>query len=712
MYSVGELIQDRYKVSAILHGGMGLVYVCHDLSEHRLVALKTLQDHLITQFTGMERFVREARTWIMLGRHLNIVHASKVEQIQGLPYVFMEYVAGYTQYGSSLRGWILHRGLDVALSIDVVVQVCNGLSYAQRRMPGIVHRDLKPENILITYDKVAKVSDFGLVKAVADQEDFLDCLPEDEIQEFFQATLTRSGRVVGTPPYMSPEQCIGEHLDCRSDIYAIGCVLYESLTGRWLLDSQSPSDWLKWHIYGTPTPPSKLSSNVPPFLDEIVLHCLEKKPHNRYIAFDELARDLEDAYCRLTGLPYSCPRTEDELSESESDEQIDQATSFMILGERELALEELDRVLATNPNSFKAWSNKGIVLSKLERHEESLACLDKALTLQPHSVEPRINKAVVYLQLGDLDEAIALLREVLKLDPQASRAWVNLGTAHQFQGKNLDALEHYDTALAIDPWSPEAWVNRGNILSQEGRSDEAKLSYRQALLHSVSFLKRTELAFWLVDVLDSEEVFEFALRSLDRIPADQLLEKIPGAKVDDLKPLLGDDTDQIVQLPGFAVALAKMIVLPSKLTFYYRSRRTDSETRQVIEDIHTVVEEWLKISRQDQSDQRLVNRAAAYLYLFCAMQLIGADAYEPAINMLDKVLEHGLDAGIVWGMYGFCLYVLNRWEEALDCIEKSLDRASQDGETLGIRDELLDIRRHIVVSQSSQQKLYGKGEAG
>lgn len=211
------------------------------------MALKTLQDRFLKTLTTATRFSREAQTWMTLGAHPHIVHAYKVEQIHGLPYIFMEYIGGRSPFGSNLRGWILHRAISTRFAIDLTLQICHGLLHAQRTLPGLVHRDLKPENILITHSKLAKITDFGLVAAISDDHDWLALLP-DASQELFAPTLTKLGPIVGTPPYMSPEQCIGDSIDHRSDIYSLGCVLYELLTGRWLFDSRSPREWSQWHV--------------------------------------------------------------------------------------------------------------------------------------------------------------------------------------------------------------------------------------------------------------------------------------------------------------------------------------------------------------------------------------------------------------------------------------------------------------------------------
>lgn len=704
MYNVGETIQNRYRVQSILYGGMGIVYICDDQIEDQIVAIKTLQERFLTGIRGMERFVREARTWLALERHANIVHASKVEKIEGFPYIFMEYVAGDMLYGSSLRGWILHKGVTIDFALDAIIQICQGLSYAQSRVPGIVHRDLKPENILITQNKVVKVSDFGLV-TIADEEHFIDHLPADERQESFHATLTHTGRIVGTPPYMSPEQCVvGGSIDWRSDIYTLGCILYELITGRWLMDSRAPSEWIQWHIQKPPISPSKINRNVPPYVDRIVLRCLEKKPDDRYVTFDQLASEVIEAYQRYTGSPYPQHALEEQLIVSIDDERMNRAGSYLLLRESERALEELDKVLVSKPNSVNAWIAKGTALIMLERHEESLSCLDKALELEPISVPARINKGLIYSRLGHTDRARGLLQEALELNPQALAAWVNLGVVYQELGSNKDALKCWDTALSIDPWSREGWVNRGNLLRAEGREAEANLSYRQAMLYSISFAERSELAFQLFQVGDilfqDGEIFEAAMSSVDRTPINVLLERLSNTERDAgvLKIGFGANLEILQRLPTFLIVYAKVTLLVSRLDFQLKSHRSQIDNSNLLDPVYSLITEWT--GKYRSVDNHLLDGAVAFLHLMLALQLMASDQYELATKVFPQVLQLGLDLGTVWGAYGECLYFLKQWPEALECFEKSISRISEDDfKEIDLRWEILYMRGHILMNQ-------------
>ncbi|MCK4788925.1 MAG: serine/threonine protein kinase, partial [Desulfobacteraceae bacterium] len=270
--------------------GMGIVYVCHDYVEEETVAIKTFQNRFLEDPTIIERFKWEAETWVRLGKHTNIVEAKRVENHAGKPHIYLEYVVGDERYGSSLSGWIHNGGLfrngkpDMPLILDFAIRFCHGMIHAEKRFyemgKPFVHRDIKPANILVTRDKVVKVTDFGLVKAFADLDQDIPLMTvEDGVSR--RLSVSKSGAVCGTPPYMSPEQCLGyANIDVRSDIYAFGCVLYEMLTGRLVFDCRTPDEFIRHHLQVRPNSPNVLRD-----LDTVVLKCLEKKPANRYADF-------------------------------------------------------------------------------------------------------------------------------------------------------------------------------------------------------------------------------------------------------------------------------------------------------------------------------------------------------------------------------------------------------------------------------------------
>lgn len=317
LYQVGDKIEGRYEIHKVLGGpgksGMGIVYVCYDSEGGESLALKTLQDRFASEQGALDRFKWEAETWIRLEKHYNIVRALLVKVIDHKPYILMEYVAGDPRYGPDLSGWIRGGGLrrndrpNIDLVLDFSLQFCHGMTHAKRKFGEMgkpfVHRDVKPSNILVTNDRVVKVTDFGLVKAFAEsREESISIMVEAE--GYQKLGLSKAGGICGTPPYMSPEQCVGEdQIDERSDIYSFGCVLYEMLTGRHVFEASAPKDFIRHHLKSVP-----LSPNAYGALDSVVMKCLEKDQLRRYQTFQELERELAKLCLRLTGKLAEPPR--------------------------------------------------------------------------------------------------------------------------------------------------------------------------------------------------------------------------------------------------------------------------------------------------------------------------------------------------------------------------------------------------------------------
>lgn len=279
---IGAVVAGRFRVETLIgEGGMGRVYQATQLGLNRRAAVKVLHPHLAQKEELAARFEREARTASMLN-HPNSVIVYDFGRWEGQLYIAMEYLEG--------------RGLDQLLMregrippdriVYFMGQLCDALSAAHRI--DLLHRDLKPENLIIVKDaegrEVLKVVDFGLA--------FL--MEGDKSQR-----LTRDGSVSGTPAYMSPEQALDKELDRRSDIYAVGCILYELLCGSPPFEGSSPVECLAMHLYDEPVPPSQRArGSVDKALETTALWCLEKAPENRPQTIDEVKVALLEALDR------------------------------------------------------------------------------------------------------------------------------------------------------------------------------------------------------------------------------------------------------------------------------------------------------------------------------------------------------------------------------------------------------------------------------
>ncbi len=254
------------------HGGMGEVYLAHQVSLDRRVAVKVLPRSLATQENFIERFQREAKAAANL-IHPNVIQIYSIGVEQGTPYFAMEYVDGEDLAERLKRV----KRLSYEEAVDIVAGVANALACAYEK--NIVHRDIKPSNIMLDKNNVVKVMDFGLAKATQGGD---------------QVNLTQSGLIMGTPNYMSPEQARGEPLDCRSDLYSLGVVFYELITGRLPFVADTPAALIYKHAYEEPEPPHVVNPDVPPFLEEIVTRLLAKDPNDRYQNPKALLLDLNE----------------------------------------------------------------------------------------------------------------------------------------------------------------------------------------------------------------------------------------------------------------------------------------------------------------------------------------------------------------------------------------------------------------------------------
>ncbi|HJQ71136.1 MAG TPA: bifunctional serine/threonine-protein kinase/formylglycine-generating enzyme family protein [Blastocatellia bacterium] len=277
---VGTILDDKYRIEEkIGEGGMGKVYRAVHIHMDNTVAIKILHPHLASDTTALERFRREARAAAHI-RHPNAVVVTDfgVAKDSGIAYLVMEFLEGV-----ELRAKIKEqKQLDYEESFYIVQQTCSALQAAHAK--GIIHRDLKPDNIwlLSSEEGIArvKVLDFGIAKLKSSAD---------------TGTLTQQGMIVGTPFYMSPEQCKGEELDARSDIYSLGIILYEMLTGQVPFQASTPVGVVLKHANEPPRPPRELRDNIPVTVQDVILRALKKLPEERQESAIQLAQEFEIA---------------------------------------------------------------------------------------------------------------------------------------------------------------------------------------------------------------------------------------------------------------------------------------------------------------------------------------------------------------------------------------------------------------------------------
>src|SRR3954470_16547673 len=264
---IGRVFDRRYTIERKLGaGGMANVYLAEDGELGRRLAIKILNDRHAHDDQFVERFRREAKNAAGLS-HPNIVSIYDRGEFDGSYYIAMEYLEGRT-----LKELIVRNGpTPVPIAIDYARQILSAVAFAHRN--GVVHRDIKPHNIVVARDGRLKVTDFGIARSGASQ-------------------MTEVGSIIGTAQYLSPEQARGSQVDQTSDIYSVGVVLYELLTGQVPFTGDTPLEIAMKHLSEVPKPPSELREDVPPDLDMVVLRALAKDPSERYQSAEEMDADL------------------------------------------------------------------------------------------------------------------------------------------------------------------------------------------------------------------------------------------------------------------------------------------------------------------------------------------------------------------------------------------------------------------------------------
>jgi predicted Ser/Thr protein kinase len=269
MATTPHVLLDRYEVGRLLGaGGMAEVFEGRDRLLARRVAIKVLQAQFARDPSFLIRFKREAQAAASLS-HPNIVGVYDTGTEDGTHFIVMEYVDGRT-----LKDVIRAEGpLYPERAAEICADVCSALAAAHAR--GLIHRDIKPGNVMLTPDGKVKVMDFGIARATTSE------------------TITQTAAVVGTAQYISPEQAQGQTVDYRSDLYSVGCCLYEMLTGTVPFTGATPVAIAYRHVREDPTPPRMLNADVPAPLEAICLKAMAKLPDNRYQTAAELHDDLE-----------------------------------------------------------------------------------------------------------------------------------------------------------------------------------------------------------------------------------------------------------------------------------------------------------------------------------------------------------------------------------------------------------------------------------
>lgn len=261
---VGQIFDNRYRIEKVIGiGGMAIVFKATDLLMRRLVAVKILKDEIAGDEPSVKRFINEYKAVAMLS-HPNIVNIYDVSVRENIKYIVMEFVDGIT-----LKNYMRHREvLNLREIVSYTTQILRALDHAHKK--GIIHRDIKPQNIMLLKNGAIKVMDFGIAK-----------LPNAE-------TVTMTDKAIGTVYYISPEQVSGGQIDARSDLYALGVMLYEMATGHLPFTADTPVSVALMQVNDTATPPRQINPQIPVGLEQIILRAMDKDPEARYQSAEEM----------------------------------------------------------------------------------------------------------------------------------------------------------------------------------------------------------------------------------------------------------------------------------------------------------------------------------------------------------------------------------------------------------------------------------------
>lgn len=461
-YQPGDRIGGRYQVHQALMGGMGEVYLCLDLETIHPYALKTFQQRYQTGTQRLHQaFEKEVATWVALEKHPNIVRCFYMDTLDNQPFMVLEWIAGEEGKETDLRGWLRRGPLDLRLALDITIDICRGLIHAQEKQPGLVHCDLKPENILIAQGRLAKITDFGLVEIAQEADLELDATT-DAIETGRRQSIVGRRGIVGTPAYMAPEQWRGENLDERTDIYAVGCVLYEMLTGHPPFRASTFDGFHRQHLKAV-IPKLEGGQHWARSIDTLLTRCLAKAQTERFVTASDLLRQLALIYeQRFKELP----KVVSISGEFTAEDYSNRGSTYANLHQYDKALEDLTYAIELNPEFGPAYYNRGGVYYHLQRYVEALSDMTRSISVDPADAATAENRGVIYERMGRNDEALDDFNRAIELTPFSGQVFYNRGRIYRKLQHNQQALADFTRAIELEPTYVQPYITRGELYSE------------------------------------------------------------------------------------------------------------------------------------------------------------------------------------------------------------------------------------------------------
>jgi serine/threonine protein kinase len=502
-------------ISRLGQGGMGQVYKARHTGLDKLVAVKVLPSELARNDSLRQRFMNEAR---MAGKleHPNITPVYAVDEDDGQPFIVMQLVDGVP-----VSRLVSRQGVDPLLAVRIAAQAARGLAYAHAR--DVVHRDIKPDNLLILNNGRVKISDFGVAAAIGSES---------------------AGGHSGSPPYMSPEQCRGEPLDGRSDVYSLGVTLYLLLTGRRPFLGETSQALILMHQQDDFPALTELHPGLPRELERIVHRMLARDPAGRYQDTEELAEDLEAVAELIRGSrrrTVTVPRGSSESSiyrmatqaAEQASEELDRnetielavlsmttqlensvtdAQNALKRARFEDALKQVENAMRIKGDAQRLYLLRGHIYRKMRRLEDALADYAQAVELNPEDPRARGFLGSLQRMTGDLSGARENLRYALKLNAHNIEARISLGKIYEKAKAWKAAEREYEKCLELVPGDERGYVALAVLLIGQDKPERARRMLNRALEINPSF---AETLFWL-SVLESPVNAEEGLKLLER----------------------------------------------------------------------------------------------------------------------------------------------------------------------------------------------------
>ena len=507
---VGRTISHYQLLSLLGAGGMGEVYLARDPRLDRTVALKILPGELAADADRLQRFTREAKAASALN-HPNVATIYDVGESDGISFIVMEHVEGETLLAR------IRRRMTPPEVVDIAVQAADALDLAHAK--GITHRDIKPANLMLTHRGTVKVLDFGVAKVARNDEGRLN-------GDWTVEPVTAVGSVVGSAPYMSPEQIVGGDVDSRSDVFSLGVVIYQMATGQLPFSGSTPAEMKERILHSAPTTMMRLNPDTPPELERITLKCLDKRTDGRYQSARALLTDLWPLKRHLeTNVARGAPDAM-RLERSRRSGSHPGAAAVTPEVADDASITEAPRASEASELVARGWAH--LRSGSFFEVSAAVSAFQAATVIAPTFAAAYAGLALAkvaeatdrHVLREAFGEAKAAALRALALDAESADAQVALGQVMFIAEWDwIGAERSFQRALAIDPNHAEAYLHYGKLKEALGDLERGLHLKLQGLeCDSTSALAHVQIALSFWNQRRYDDVIVWANKALDRDP--------------------------------------------------------------------------------------------------------------------------------------------------------------------------------------------------